>query len=159
MLLVLGGHWIRSGRVAVALIAVSWLNIACTGESPQSPSASAPNPGVPAFATRQVDPRTVPTAVSIQQIGPEPTMAPGMHLEDNCVTGRLPSQPGTGQIFGQGVNVIIEVDTTFTFSRAVAEVAGVACRPNVGRTEVERLVATLNGFQGARVHDYSWPGR
>ena len=140
-------------------MAVGWSVLACGGGNPEAPSTGAVNPGVPAFATQPVDPGRVPTALSIRQVGAEPTMPSGMQIDDNCVVGRLPSQPGTAQIFGQGVNVIIDVDTTFTFSRAVAETAAVACRPNVGRTEVERLVATLNGLQGARVRDFAWPGR
>jgi hypothetical protein len=158
--LILDSTLLRRGGLAVAAMAGTWIIIACAGPSQGQDTSIArpPNTGVPAFATRPVDLANVPTAVSLQSTSGEPTMIPGMHLEDNCVAGRLPSQPGTGQIIGQGVNVIIEVDTTLTFSRAVAETAAVACRPNVGRAEVERLVGTLNGLQGARVRTYNWPG-
>lgn len=75
------------------------------------------------------------------------------------MVGQIPASQGVGQIFGNGVNVVIEVDSLFSFSRAVADTSAVACRGNPGRTEVDQLVARLNGQPGMRVIDYAWPGR
>lgn len=128
--------------------------MACT--SPGSAPSGTPTPL--AFAQQPVDRAGVPTAEVVQQSGGQPAET-GFQQEDGCVVGRIPATQGVGQIFGNGVNVVVEVDSLFTFSRAIGDTAAVACRGNPGRTEVEQLVARLNGTPGARVVDYSWPGR
>lgn len=140
-----------SGVAAGSIGAIALMAVACTGGTVTGPGGTAVV-GLPT-----VDRSRVPTAEVIQRTGPPGES--GLEITDNCVIGHLPSEPGTGQIIGQGVNVVIDVDTTFTFSRAVSETALVACRPGVGQPEVERLVAGLNGIPGARVRDFAWPGR
>jgi len=139
------------GIAGGAIVAIALMAVACTG-------GTATSPGVPAVATPTADRAGVPTAEVIQRAG-GPTAVPALEITDNCVVGQLWNAPGSGQIFGQGVNVVVDADSPFTFSRAVAETAIVACRPGVGQPEVERLVAELNGIPGARVRDFSWPGR
>ncbi len=129
--------------------------LACAGSGASSGSSS--SDGAPVSATRAVDPRAVPTAEIIRSQG-EPS-ATGLEIDDNCVTGRLPGRSGTGQIAGQGVDLVVDADSIQTFSQAVATTAVVVCRPGVGQTEVVNLVATLNGIPGIRVRDFSWPGR
>jgi hypothetical protein len=110
------------------------------------------------FVPQPVDRANVPTAEVVREVGGQPAPT-GLQIEDSCVIGRIPATQGQGQVFGNGVNVVVEVDSLQTFSRAVADTAAVACRGNPGKTEVDQLVARLNGVQGMRVTDYTWPGR
>ncbi|SRR6266545_459148 len=84
---------------------------------------------------------------------------PGLHIEDNCITGQIDPLPARGQIFGNGVNLVVDADTTENFSRAVADTSSIVCRPNVQRSDVDQLVARLNGIQGIRVVDSTLVGR
>ena len=146
------GHWGLAGLAAGAALILA----ACSGNSPSGSTASAP--GAPAFATVPRDPNTIPTAEVVQGPARQPTST-GLQIDDGCVTGRLPGADRVGQIYGQGVNVVVEADNLQAFSQAVASTSQVACRSGVGRREVERLVATLNGIQGLHVRDYNWPGQ
>jgi len=99
----------------------------------------------------------VPTAEVVPQSGtPLPS---GLQVEDRCLVGRIPSVPGTGQIFGNGVNIVVQADSLQTFTRALADAAPIACGSNPSPTEGQQLIARLNGVPGLRVVDYTWPGR
>jgi len=90
--------------------------------------------------------------------GGEPSVA-GVHIEDNCVTGQIDPLPARGQIFGNGVNIVVDANTPENFSRAVADTSSFICRPNVQRSDVDQLVARLNGIPGIRVVDSTLVGR
>jgi hypothetical protein len=146
--------WIGAKAVSAVAVLTALSIAACTGGT----SGSTATPTPLSFAQQPVDRAGVPTAEIVEQTGGQPTTS-GIQIDDGCVVGRIPSPQGTGQVFGNGVNIVAEVDSLLTFSRAVSETALVACRGNPGRTEVEQLVARLNGVPGMRVVDYSWPGR
>src|SRR6266511_3959278 len=59
---------------------------------------------------------------------------PGLHIEDNCITGQIDPLPARGQIFGNGVNIVVDANTPENFSRAVADTSSFICRPNVQRS-------------------------
>jgi hypothetical protein len=143
----------------VSMLGLVLTVLACAG-GVGSPSTSGGVQGTAtpiAFAQQPVDRGSVPTAVVVEQSG---TASPaGIQFEDGCITGQAAGVPGRGQVFGSGVNIVVDVDSIQTFSRAVADTSSVVCRGGTGQNDVQQLVARLNGVPGMRVVDYTWPGR
>ena len=145
----------RTPRAVLATLAAAALilGIACTQEG----SGQSGTPTPIAFEQRAVDRSRIATAEVVRDTG-EQTPS-GLRIEDGCVVGQLPPPPSRGQIFGNGVNIVVDVNSTENFSRAVADTSLVACRGAPQRDTVEQLVARINGIPGTRVVDYTYPGR
>ena len=147
--------WIgRGGVVALAAIALFSI-VGCT------PSAAGPGATATpiAFAQQPVDRSTVPTAEVIQEPAGGPPASTGLQIEDSCVVGRMAAPQGQGQIFGGGVNIVVETDSIQTFSRGVADTSAAVCRGNFTQNDFQQLVARINGIPGMRVLESSAPGR
>ena len=137
---------------AVCVLAAAVLTLACSSFSGVS---GTPTPI--AFIQQPADRSRAPTAETSARVGsPSPA---GLHIEDNCITGQTDPLPATGTISGNGVNIVIETNTPENFSRAVADTSAAACRGNMQRSDLDQLVARLNGIPGVRVVDSSLVGR
>jgi hypothetical protein len=144
-------HKLALAGAVCALAAV--LNLACS-DQPSGPPATA----TPIQFQRTGSDRASLASPEVVQTGGSPAPS-GLTIEDNCVVGQMAPPPGRGQILGNGVNVVVDVNTPENFSRAVADTSSVVCRPGMQRGDVDQLVARLNGVPGIRVVESDVTGR
>src|SRR5205085_5147034 len=102
---------------------------------------------------------SVPTAAVTQVVGGQPVAGSGLQIEDRCMVGRMDTGSTTGQVFGNGVNIVVEVDSVQSFSRVVGDTAQLVCGSSPSASEGQQLVARLNASPGIHVVDYTWPNR
>ena len=147
--------WLHPAAQFGVQIALALALTACTsGTAPTGATATAVG-SVP----QPVDRSGVPTAAVTQIVGGQPASPSGLQIEDRCMVGRMDSGTNTGQVFGNGVNIVVEVDSVQSFSRVVGDTAQLVCGSNPSGSEGQQLVARLNASPGIHVVDYTWPNR
>jgi len=95
-----------------------------------------------------------PTAVIIQ--GTASTT--GLTVEDRCITANAATRQGPGRITGGGLDMQLTLDSIQTFSEVIVLVADTVCRGGATRSDVERLVQSVNQKAGLAVVQYTWSG-
>lgn len=121
--------------VGLTLVSV----VACTAgsQAPPTPIVSGP-----------------PTAVIIQ--GTASTT--GLTIDDRCVTANAATRQGPGRITGGGLDMELTLDSIRTFSEVIVLAADTVCRGGATRSDVERLVQSVNQKEGLAVVHYTWSG-